>query len=303
MRYVQHDDCVRLVIDPIPDAPTLAPGARSTGQRIRRAAGGRHGTDFPATGQGRTQRPLWRLSRADAQADAGHADEPQSASARQHRSRGAGATKQVSETAPELVLVNARLIFALVSALACRVTSFSRITAPPCRRLRRLQFVQALPLLGGDQDYRAVARPHQSYRSATSLHRSAIASETDPRRRPSAHAVHHGADRRPDQRILAAWDARQPENARRTATGCPRKPAAPPQDPHRARRRRPALAAAPAPEPPRTRHHDSASTPAHATDHPAKQKGRQPAPSRTSPPGQDHRTTPNVRGKRENRPH
>ena len=76
----------------------------------------------------------------------------------------------MSETAPELVLVNARLIFALVSALACRVTSFSRITAPPCRRLRRLQFVQALPLLGGDQDYRAVARPHQSYRSATSLH-------------------------------------------------------------------------------------------------------------------------------------
>ena len=125
---------------------------------------------FPATGQGRTQRPLWRLSQADAQADAGYADEPHGASARQHRSRGAGAAKQVSETAPELVLVNARLIFALVSALACRVTSFSRITAPPCRRLRRLQFVQALPLLGGDQDYRAVARPHQSYRSATSLH-------------------------------------------------------------------------------------------------------------------------------------
>lgn len=100
-------------------------------------------------------------------ADAGHADEPQGASARQHRSRGAGATKQMSEAVPELVLVNAGLIFALVSALACRVTPFSRITAPP---RRRLQFVQALPLLGGDQDRRAAARSYQSYRSATSLH-------------------------------------------------------------------------------------------------------------------------------------
>lgn len=25
MRYIQHDDCVRLVIDPIPDAPLLPP--------------------------------------------------------------------------------------------------------------------------------------------------------------------------------------------------------------------------------------------------------------------------------------
>jgi hypothetical protein len=67
----------------------------------------------------------------------------------------------VSEAAPELVLVKPRLIFAFVSALACRVMSFSRITAPPYRRLVRLQLVQTLPLLGGDQDYRAVAGPHQ----------------------------------------------------------------------------------------------------------------------------------------------
>ena len=99
-----------------------------------------------------------------------HADVRQGAGASQHRSRGSGTTEQVSESAPELLLVNARLVLALVSALACGVTAFSSITTPPCRRLRRLQFVQALPLLGGDQDYRAMARPDQSDRPVASLH-------------------------------------------------------------------------------------------------------------------------------------
>ena len=76
----------------------------------------------------------------------------------------------MSESAPELLLVNARLVLALVSALACGVTTFSRITPPPCCRLRRLQFVHALPILSGDQDYRTMARPHHSYRPAASLH-------------------------------------------------------------------------------------------------------------------------------------
>jgi hypothetical protein len=78
--------------------------------------------------------------------------------------------EQVSESAPELLLVNARLMLALVSSLARGVASFSSITPPPCRRLRRLQLVQALPLLSGDKDYRAMARPDQSYRPAASLH-------------------------------------------------------------------------------------------------------------------------------------
>jgi len=99
-----------------------------------------------------------------------HADVRQGAGASQHRSRGSGTTEQVSESAPELLLVNARLVLALVSALACGMASFSSITPPPCRRLRRLQFVQALPLLGGDQDYRAMARPDQSDRPVASLH-------------------------------------------------------------------------------------------------------------------------------------
>ena len=76
----------------------------------------------------------------------------------------------MSESAPELLLVNARLVLALVSALACGVTTFSSITPPPCCRLRRLQLVHALPILSGDQDYRAMARPHHSYRPAASLH-------------------------------------------------------------------------------------------------------------------------------------
>jgi hypothetical protein len=78
--------------------------------------------------------------------------------------------EQMSESAPELLLVNTRLVLALVSALACGVTTFSSITSPPCCRLRRLQLVQALPVLSGDQDYRAMAGPHHSYRSAASLH-------------------------------------------------------------------------------------------------------------------------------------
>ena len=103
-------------------------------------------------------------------ADVAHADVRQGASASQHRSRGSGTTEQVSESAPELLLVNARLVLALVSALACGVMTFSSITPPPCRRLRRLQFVQALPLLSGDEDYRAMTGPDQSYRPAASLH-------------------------------------------------------------------------------------------------------------------------------------
>jgi hypothetical protein len=51
-------------------------------------------------------------------------------------------------SAPKLILVNARLILTLVRVLTCRVMLFSRITAPPCCRLRRLQFIQALPLVG-----------------------------------------------------------------------------------------------------------------------------------------------------------
>jgi hypothetical protein len=76
----------------------------------------------------------------------------------------------VSEAAAELVLVKPRLIFAFVSALACRVMSFSRITAPPCRRLLRLQLVQALPLLGGDQDDGMMAGTHQGHWPLASLH-------------------------------------------------------------------------------------------------------------------------------------
>ena len=106
-----------------------------------------------------------------------------------------------------------------------------------------------------------------------------------------------------NQRILTAWNARQEENQRRAAAGCPRNPRAPPQDTRRAHVRRTTLTGSPPNRQHQPGHHDSASTPGHRRTRPGTAKGRlrrpqnQPGPSKTTDPAR------NVRPKCETRPH
>jgi hypothetical protein len=76
----------------------------------------------------------------------------------------------VSEPTTELILVNTRLVLTLSDLLARSVSPFSRVTPPPSRRLLGLQFVQALPFLGGNQDDGTVTGADESYRPVASLY-------------------------------------------------------------------------------------------------------------------------------------
>ena len=113
-----------------------------------------------------------------------------------------------------------------------------------------------------------------------------------------------------NQRILAAWNARQEENQRRAAAGpAPENPPTAPQDPRRPRRRgrpRPGSQRHD-PHEPRTRHHQPGQR-----QHARKARpGTQTSHRDQAPKARDrhrHRTTEpparqNVRPKRENRPH
>lgn len=104
------------------------------------------------------------------EADAGHAGAYQGASARQLLSRGASAAEQVSEPAPELILVNTWFVLALRDVLAGSVVSFGRVAPPPRSGLLRLQLVQALPFLSGDEHNGVVARAHQGDRAPASFY-------------------------------------------------------------------------------------------------------------------------------------
>ena len=136
---------------------------------------------------------------------------------------------------------------------------------------------------------------------ATTSPAAGAASWAWPRSRCSPHALLVARN----QRILAAWNARQEENARRAARGPPpENPQAPPQDPHRDRIRRPALTGRRAPSPP-------ARTPAPRQRQHARIQENKPGNSKkgasgalSGQPGSGRTTTPpETRPKREHRPH
>ncbi len=91
-----------------------------------------------------------------------------------------------------------------------------------------------------------------------------------------------------NQRILAAWNARQEENQRRTTAGCPPKPQTAPQDPRRPRRRA-TLTRHRHDHEPRARHHRQDSRHNQEQAHPGTRQTRASAPPR-DPKTQDPTT-------------
>jgi hypothetical protein len=66
----------------------------------------------------------------------------------------------VGESAPELILVQARPVLAITGFLVRGGVAVGRISASPSGGLLRFQLGQPLPFLGGDQDDGAMAGAH-----------------------------------------------------------------------------------------------------------------------------------------------
>ena len=75
----------------------------------------------------------------------------------------------MGEAAPELVLVQARLILAGPGLVARCGLAVGRVTTPPCGGLGRFELIQPLPFLGGDQYDGTVAGAEQGHRAVASL--------------------------------------------------------------------------------------------------------------------------------------
>jgi len=73
----------------------------------------------------------------------------------------------MGEAAPELILVQARLILA-VPGLAVPGLAVGRVTTPPCGGLGRFELVQPLPFLGRDQYDGTVTGAEQGHRAVAS---------------------------------------------------------------------------------------------------------------------------------------